>query len=89
VIEVAKNRDLGVQDYMVGLYFEIESKRMLNEPFENFVYNWQELDSGLSVATPKINTSEEQFKNDLSFTTTENTSFMNDLPFTPTEKLPF
>ena len=89
VIEVAKNRDLGVQDYMVGLYFEIESKRMLNEPFENFVYNWQELDPGLSVATPKFNTSEEQFKNDLSFTATENTSFMNDLPFKPIEKLPF
>lgn len=40
VIEVCKNRDLGVQDYLVGLYFEIESRRFLNEPFENINYGW-------------------------------------------------
>ena len=41
VIEVCKNRDLGVMDEMFGLYYEIESKRFLNEPFENPVYDWQ------------------------------------------------
>lgn len=42
VIEVCKNRDLGVQDYMVGLYYENESKRFLNEKFENLNYGWQD-----------------------------------------------
>ena len=43
VLEIAKNRDFGVADVFVGLYFEIESKRFLNEPFENIIYGWQEL----------------------------------------------
>ena len=43
VIEVCKNRDLGIQDYLVGLYFEIESKRFLNERFDNVMYGWTEL----------------------------------------------
>lgn len=40
VIEVCKNRDLGIMDYQVGLYYETESKRFLNEPFENINYGW-------------------------------------------------
>ena len=40
VIEVCKNRDLGIQDYLIGLYFESESRRFLNEPFENINYGW-------------------------------------------------
>jgi KaiC/GvpD/RAD55 family RecA-like ATPase len=40
VIEVCKNRDLGIQDFLVGLYFEIESRRFLNMPYENLVYDW-------------------------------------------------
>jgi len=42
VIEVCKNRDLGVQDYFIGLQYEIESKRFLNEKFETKHYNWEE-----------------------------------------------
>ena len=41
-IEICKNRDLGVIDQMVGLFFEIESKRMLNEKYENLVLGWQD-----------------------------------------------
>ena len=41
VIEVCKNRDLGVQDYFVGLNYEIESKRFLNEKFETKHYSWE------------------------------------------------
>lgn len=41
VIEVCKHRDLGVQDYLIGLYFEIESKRLLNYRYENINYDWQ------------------------------------------------
>jgi len=41
-IEMMKNRDLGYQDELIGLYFEPESKRMLNERFENINYGWQD-----------------------------------------------
>ena len=40
VIEVMKNRDLGVQDEIFGLYFEPESKRMKNTLSENRLYGW-------------------------------------------------
>lgn len=41
IIEVCKNRDFGVEDYFVGLHFETESKRLLNEPNEQKKYNWE------------------------------------------------
>ncbi len=41
-IEVCKNRDLGIEDYMVGLHYEVQSKRLLNEKYENLVYGWQD-----------------------------------------------
>lgn len=50
VIEVCKNRDLGVNDEMVGLFYEKESKRFLNEKFENIVLGWQDL--GKQTAMP-------------------------------------
>lgn len=40
VIEVVKNRDLGVMDYLVGLYYEHESRRFLNYEHENINYGW-------------------------------------------------
>lgn len=42
VVEVAKNRSNGVTDYLVGLYFEIESRRFMNYPAEYIVYGWQD-----------------------------------------------
>jgi archaellum biogenesis ATPase FlaH len=42
VIEICKNRDLGIMDALIGLFFEIESKRFLNERYENVVYSWNE-----------------------------------------------
>jgi len=42
VIEVCKNRDLGIVDHFAGVYFENQSKRMLNERFENKNYCWQD-----------------------------------------------
>ncbi len=42
-LEVCKNRDLGREGLFVGLYYEPESKRLLNEPFENKNYGWQEI----------------------------------------------
>lgn len=41
VIEVCKNRNIGVQDLFVGLYYEKESKRFKNEPYEERHYGWE------------------------------------------------
>ena len=41
VVEIAKNRDLGISDDFVGLYFERETKRFLNAPDENKRYGWE------------------------------------------------
>jgi twinkle protein len=40
VIEICKNRDLGYQDEFIGLYFEVESKRMSCYKENNRTYGW-------------------------------------------------
>ena len=40
VIEIMKNRDLGVSDEFIGVYYEPESKRMLNFRQENKRFGW-------------------------------------------------
>ena len=40
VIEVAKNRDDGVQDYFIPLWYEPETKRLRNNSIEQIVYGW-------------------------------------------------
>ena len=52
-IEVCKNRDLGIIDYLVGFYYEIESKRLLNEMYENRTYGWQDMQSQTEI-TPTV-----------------------------------
>lgn len=42
VLEVVKNRALGVVDYLIGLYYEKETRRIKNEIAENIVYGWKE-----------------------------------------------
>lgn len=42
VIEVCKNRSMGVIDLLVGMYYEVESRRLKNEISENIVYGWHE-----------------------------------------------
>jgi archaellum biogenesis ATPase FlaH len=42
VIEVAKNRSMGVVDVLAGLYYEKETRRVLNDPAENVIYGWRE-----------------------------------------------
>lgn len=75
VVEVCKNRDIGVMDFMVGLYFEKESKRFLNEPYENIVYDWQDLETSPEYRTDPIKPDEEKFKSELPFAPD------NDVPF--------
>lgn len=40
IIEVAKNRELGSIEKLCGFYFEVPTKRLLNEPSENHQYGW-------------------------------------------------
>ena len=41
VIEIAKDRETGVQDEFIKLYFEQESKRLLNSKDEHIQYSWE------------------------------------------------
>lgn len=41
IIEVAKNRDYGVVDFVVGLFYEPETKRFKNSKAENVHYDWE------------------------------------------------
>lgn len=42
VMEVAKNRAFGVVDYLCGMYYENESRRLKNDIAENRIYGWQD-----------------------------------------------
>lgn len=46
VIEIAKDRDGGIQDYFIPLYYEVESKRLKNSKAENKIYGWNKKDDG-------------------------------------------
>ena len=41
VLEICKNREFGWQDMMIGMYFEPESRRLLNSPNEIKTYGWE------------------------------------------------
>lgn len=62
VIEVAKDRMMGTQDYLVGMYYEMESRRFKNSEDERIFYGWRD-DIGVqqdmfddSVAMPSKHT---------------------------------
>lgn len=42
IIEVAKNRDDGVADFVVGLFYEPETRRFKNSKAESIHYDWEE-----------------------------------------------
>ena len=42
VIEVAKDRMMGTQDLLVGMYYEVESRRFKNTIDEKVVYGWRD-----------------------------------------------
>ena len=48
VIEIAKDRDGGLQDVFIPLFYEKESKRLKNTPVENKIYGWNKEDDGFS-----------------------------------------
>ena len=49
VIEIAKDRDGGTQDYFAPLYYEQETKRLKNSPAENKIYGWNKADDGFLI----------------------------------------
>ena len=42
VLEIVKNRSIGVTDYLIGLYYEPETRRIKNDIAENIIFGWQE-----------------------------------------------
>lgn len=50
VVEVCKNRSYGIVDYLVGMYYEVETKRFKNSVAEHVVYGWEE--SPVQVSMP-------------------------------------
>lgn len=51
VIEIAKDRDGGIQDYFIPLFYEKESKRLKNYMTENKLYGWNKQDDGFVPVT--------------------------------------
>lgn len=82
VIEVCKNRNMGVIDLLVGMYYEVESRRLKNEISENIVYGWQEQPAQLTFEpTPESDVSDLQDIYD---------NMSNQLPFgSELQELPF
>lgn len=82
VIEVCKSRSMGVIDLLVGMYYEVESRRLKNEISENIVYGWQEQPAQLTFEpTPESDVSDLQDIYD---------NMSNQLPFgSELQELPF
>lgn len=51
VLEVAKNRQFGVVDHLVGMYYEPESRRLKNSIAEHIVYGWEEAPTQVEFPT--------------------------------------
>ena len=49
VLEVAKNRQMGIVDHLVGMYYEMESRRLKNSIAEHVVYGWASDDMQTSI----------------------------------------
>lgn len=54
VIEIAKDRDGGVMDYFIPLYYEPETKRLKNYSSENKIYGWNKTDNGFIAVHGEI-----------------------------------
>lgn len=70
VIEVCKNRAMGVKDFLVGLYYEKESRRLKSDIAEHINYGW--LDSDEDFVMNKRN---EQIQPNVNFDTTTNSIY--------------
>lgn len=52
VVEWCKNRSYGIVDYLVGMYYEVETKRFKNSIAEHTVYGWYETAEQTSMIIP-------------------------------------
>lgn len=52
VIEICKNRAMGVKDFLVGLYYERESRRLKSDIAEHINYGWIEEDNDFVITKP-------------------------------------
>lgn len=81
VLEVAKNRMYGIVDYMCGMYYDIPSRRFMNEENENIHYGWEN-------PSPAIPIFKEN--NDHIYNGYQREYSSDNLPFSePTDELPF
>ena len=81
VLEVAKNRSMGVVDELIGMYYERESRRLKNEISENIIYGWMEEGKQAELAMPA---QEERFvPSNPTAGLTPNTSFDDSFPTDP------
>jgi len=51
-IEICKNRMFGVVDQLIGMYYEVESRRFKNTIDEHIIYGWQE--EGIQEQLPQV-----------------------------------
>ena len=61
LLEIAKDRDFGNDDSLIGLYFEEESKRFLENKGENHHYGWEEKPKQSRIELTPIDTDDELF----------------------------
>lgn len=86
VLEVAKNRMYGIVDLMVGMQYEIESRRFKNTTEENVQYGW-ELEP--TQSTMEFDNNHEQVSNYIT-TQPANNGVDENLPFgAPMDDAPF
>jgi thioredoxin-related protein/uncharacterized protein YlbG (UPF0298 family) len=57
-VEVMKERLFGVVDLMVGMHYEIESRRFLNYPTERIVYGWETVEQQPTITYPEQESSD-------------------------------
>lgn len=75
IVEIAKNRLMGAQDELCGLFYDLDSRRFKNTPDENRIYGWRD-DIGVQT---------DMFDEPATPTATS-----DDMPFgAPTDDVPF
>lgn len=77
IVEVAKNRQMGIVDHLVGMYYEVESRRLKNDIAEHTIYGWQDDAMQSEIAVEMTETI-----NPISYQ--DNTDFLNQ-----TDSVPF
>ena len=86
VLEVAKNRMWGIVDLMVGMHYEIESRRFKNTAEENTQYGWEREPT---QSTMSFDNNHAQVSNYIT-TQPENNGVDENLPFgAPMDDAPF